>query len=308
MFRAAAEVEGFRWPCSKTWFRTEGNQFFRAQVVQQLPIPRPIYDVEMPLVSSYEAFGCTVHRKCLEQSGFGFRWIALPGISEPCTVPEETTAIQLPLSSSPRCRLRERRVADLRKPTRRPRVVPHCKARSRSNVKPQVFTSTLSLETREASSPGSERNESHESSHLLSHRHLHRPRDNMKLPKFLRPPKIHRRNRSKARSEIGPVEGQNEVDQATPRPTESTPDLRAGTSILPTPGPSTSRNQESSGMETILFRLIHLSSSLYTPQIPIPAPTESNLPREKTRPCSPSRKQRPSADRIGSPPRMLQPS
>ena len=79
----------------------------------------------------------------------------------------------------------------------------------------------------------------------------HRLVDKMKLPKlskFLHLPKSLRRNRSKARSEIGPIEGQNEAEPAAPRPTESTPDLRTGTSDLLTPRPLTPRGQESNGM------------------------------------------------------------
>ena len=72
--------------------------------------------------------------------------------------------------------------------------------------------------------------------------------DKMKLPKFLRLPKFHRRTRSKARSEIGPIEGQGEPDPTVPRPTESTPDLRIGTSTLPALGPSTPRDENSGGM------------------------------------------------------------
>jgi len=70
----------------------------------------------------------------------------------------------------------------------------------------------------------------------------------MKLPKFLRLPKSNRRARSKARSEIGSIEGQSEADIATPHPTESTPDLQIGTSTLPTPSPLIPRNQELDGM------------------------------------------------------------
>jgi len=99
-----------------------------------------------------------------------------------------------------------------------------------------------------ALSVGLEWNECHEASSPLSHRHLRRLRDKMKLPKFLRLPKSHRRARSKARSEIGPIEGQSEADLATPRPAESTPDLRIGTSALPTPSPLVLNNQESNGM------------------------------------------------------------
>ena len=70
----------------------------------------------------------------------------------------------------------------------------------------------------------------------------------MKLPKFLRPPKSHRRPQSKARSEISPTEGQSEVDPTGPRPIESTPDLRMGTPTLPTPDPLTARGREPNGM------------------------------------------------------------
>ena len=70
----------------------------------------------------------------------------------------------------------------------------------------------------------------------------------MKLPSFLRVPKFHRRARSKARSEIGPIEDQGEPDPAVPRPTESTPDLRIGTSTFPMPGLLNSRDEDSGGM------------------------------------------------------------
>ena len=99
-----------------------------------------------------------------------------------------------------------------------------------------------------ALSAGLEWNECHEASSPLSHPNLHRLIDEMKLPKFLRLPKIRRRARSKARSETGPIEGQSEANLATPRPTESTPDLRIGTSTLPAPSPLVLSNQESNGM------------------------------------------------------------
>jgi len=69
----------------------------------------------------------------------------------------------------------------------------------------------------------------------------------MKLPKFLRLPEKYRRARNKAGSEIGPIEGQSEANPATPRPTESTPDLRIGTSTLPTLSPLAPRDKESNG-------------------------------------------------------------
>jgi hypothetical protein len=72
--------------------------------------------------------------------------------------------------------------------------------------------------------------------------------DEMKLPKFLRLPKSHRRARSKPGSEVGPIGGQIEADLATPRPTESTPDLQTGTSTLRTLSSPTPHDQESVGM------------------------------------------------------------
>ena len=76
----------------------------------------------------------------------------------------------------------------------------------------------------------------------------------MKLPKFLRIPKSLRRTQRKARSETSPTERQSEADSAVPRPTEPTPDLRTGTSILLAPGPLIPRDQESNGMYMILLR------------------------------------------------------
>jgi len=74
----------------------------------------------------------------------------------------------------------------------------------------------------------------------------------MKWREFLRAPKKHRRTQSNARSEVGSIEGQGGVDLAVPRPAESTPDLRIGSSALPTSNTLTPRGQESNGMETTL--------------------------------------------------------
>ena len=121
----------------------------------------------------------------------------------------------------------------------------------KGNPKPEKLL-WMSAEGRifSALSVGPEWDESHEASYLLSYHHLHRPNDEMKLPNFLRPPKIHRRKRSKARSElgIGPVEDQNEADPVVPRRTESTPDLQIDTSSLPKFSPLSPRDQESNGM------------------------------------------------------------
>jgi hypothetical protein len=115
-----------------------------------------------------------------------------------------------------------------------------------------------------ALSVGSKWNERHEASSLLSNNHLlshlltticvalhhrlYRLGNEMKLPKFLRVPKFRRRTRSKAGSEISPVEDQSEASLVVPPFTQSTPDLRIGTSTLPTPSPLIPRNQDSNGM------------------------------------------------------------
>ena len=59
---------------------------------------------------------------------------------------------------------------------------------------------------------------------------LHRGSDNMGLRGFLRLPRIHRRKRSKARSE---VENPSEAGPSLPPSSESTPDLRIGASTEP---------------------------------------------------------------------------
>ena len=92
---------------------------------------------------------------------------------------------------------------------------------------------------------GSEWNECHEASYLLSRHHLSRLSDKMELlKKLLCLPKSHRRARSKARGEIAPIEDQNNPSLAVLRPTESAPDLRIGTSTPPIPRPLTSRHQK----------------------------------------------------------------
>ena len=106
---------------------------------------------------------------------------------------------------------------------------------------------------------GSEWNECHEASYLLSHHHLNRPSDKMDSS-FLCLPISRRRSRSKARSEIG-SEGLSEAGrQAVPHPAASTPDLRIGTSTSPPSRPLAPRNQELNGMGTVFFRTIYLTT------------------------------------------------
>ena len=77
---------------------------------------------------------------------------------------------------------------------------------------------------------------------------------------FLPVPKIHRRTRSGARSEVGSLKGPSDVDLIAPRPTESTPDLRIGVPTLPTPNPLDSRDQESDGTRTMISWTVHLTT------------------------------------------------
>jgi hypothetical protein len=79
------------------------------------------------------------------------------------------------------------------------------------------------------------------------------------LRDFLRLPRKDRRARSEARSEANPIGAPSKTDLAVPRSTESSPDLRIGSSTLPTPSPLTLGDQESSGMRTTLFPAIYLT-------------------------------------------------
>lgn len=67
----------------------------------------------------------------------------------------------------------------------------------------------------------------------------------MGLRDLLSPPRKDRRARSEGRSEVGPVEDTGQVYSTTPHHAESTPDLGVS--------PSTSQDQGSSGMQTVLF-------------------------------------------------------
>jgi len=107
----------------------------------------------------------------------------------------------------------------------------------------------------------------------------------MKWRKLLRVPKKLHRAQSEARSEIGSVEGQGGADLTAPRPAESTPDLRIGTSTLPTSSPLVPRDQESNGMQTTLSQTIHLTA-LFTQHRP-PNRLRPNPVRSRKRPKHP---------------------
>lgn len=146
----------------------------------------------------------------------------------------------------------------------------------------------------------------------ISHQPTYTPASasEMKLPKFLRPPKSRRQNRTEARSEISPVDGQGQVDSAVPRSTGSTPDLRIGTSALPMPSSLTPRDQ---GMYCTADAVLkHSSERLVAEQTLTPIPTKlyvflnvnkatSQMPR-----AAPSIQARyPWANPTGSRPRVL---
>ena len=102
--------------------------------------------------------------------------------------------------------------------------------------------------------------DAHEDSYLLSLHRLFRTNDTMKFRDFLNVPLIRRRARSEPRNESGSIGGANRDDPGVPHPTESTPYLPVGASTSPTPDPLFSRDQESSGMQAVSSRVIHLTA------------------------------------------------
>ena len=105
--------------------------------------------------------------------------------------------------------------------------------------------------------------------------------DKMGLREFLSIPKLRRRKKSKARSEIGPIEGPSTVDLPELRLTGSTPDLRIGSSASAAQNPLTSPGQELKGTKPDSSRMIHLRTLLQEPEGGIrtrspPRPTWNN--------------------------------
>ena len=91
----------------------------------------------------------------------------------------------------------------------------------------------------------------------------------MGLRDFLNIPKIHRRKRSKARSEIGSSEDTtlSQVDLGVGRPTESAPNLQTSVATSTTSGPSTVRGEEFNGMQAVCLQMIYLTALFCTIQI-----------------------------------------
>ena len=89
---------------------------------------------------------------------------------------------------------------------------------------------------------------------------LRRHRDKMKWRDLLRVSKSHHQARSGTRSEGGSLKSPSGVNLVVRRPTESTPDLRIGTSALPMSSPLAPRDQEPKGEQTIISRTIHLTA------------------------------------------------
>ena len=159
----------------------------------------------------------------------------------------------------------------------------------------------------------SELNGCHEASNLLLYRHLrsiytylHRSSNVMRWREFLQIPKRHRRTRSEARSGTGSIEGQGGVE--VPRLTESTPDLRIGSSILPTPTLLAPHDQGLNGRQTTLPRGIHLTY-FHATQTPTPFPIQLYSSPPGTKAASrkfqitpPNREQYPRVNPTGSPP------
>ena len=81
------------------------------------------------------------------------------------------------------------------------------------------------------------------------------------LSNFLRLPKSNLRKQNKAKSEIGSVKDQSEVDSAEPT-------LQTRRSLTPC-------NQESDGMQTTLSRTVHLSTPFRVKQTQVPFPGEA---------------------------------
>ena len=84
---------------------------------------------------------------------------------------------------------------------------------------------------------------------------------------FIPLPKSNCRARSEARGELAPIEDPINPNPVTLRPTELVPNIGFGYSDWPTFGPVASHDQDSGGMQTIFFQMIHLTAPFHLSQI-----------------------------------------
>jgi hypothetical protein len=117
----------------------------------------------------------------------------------------------------------------------------------------------------------------------LSLYHRRRTHDKMGLRDFLRQLKDRRGERSRARSETGPIGEQSEVEPVALRPTGSAPNFRIGG---PTPGPSAARIQDSNGTKPFDSQQIRLTVLFPATQIFPPLLLNSSLIPLKNKPRS----------------------
>lgn len=83
----------------------------------------------------------------------------------------------------------------------------------------------------------------------------------MGLREFLRLPKNRPRKRSKAKSEIGPIEGSSQADLTAQPRTESTPNLQIDASTSQISGSVASNDKKLNGMQIVSSQVNKLTSS-----------------------------------------------
>jgi len=151
--------------------------------------------------------------------------------------------------------------------------------------------------------------------HLTIYAGLYRLRDDMKWRDFLSVPKKIRRTRSAARNEVGSPGRPSEADLVVPRPTKSTPDLGVDTSALPTPSSLIPHDNKSNGTQTVVSRMIHLTTLFRATQTPVSFPTKSHPFPEEAKatarnlwvtPLTQGKHRK--ANRAGAPPHTPQPN
>lgn len=106
----------------------------------------------------------------------------------------------------------------------------------------------------------------------------------MGLRDFFRQLKTRRRERSEARSEVGPIGESSEVGLVTPRSTGSAPNLCVGVPTLPASGPPASRGQYSNGLQTCSSWSTRLTALYRTAQMALLLFLDFGLLRAKNEP------------------------